>query len=254
MRPAQADHDRVAVLGSLYSVVGFGEMVERILRDAQARRSGYVCVGNVHTTMTGFADEEYRRITNMSAYSVPDGQPVRWAMRLLGAKEQERVRGPSLMKAVCDRGRGPGLRHYLYGASPAALEALVVALESAYPGIQIAGAESPPFRPLSDEETRAAVERINASGAHVLWVGLGAPKQEFWMWNQRDKVKPLMLGIGAAFDLLAGKIPEAPRWMQAIGMEWLFRLVREPRRLWRRYAFNNPAFVVLFTLQLLRRR
>src|SRR3989344_2980367 len=136
MRSAQTDHERVAVLGSFYSVVNFDGMVERILRDAKTGKPGYVCVANVHTTMMGFFDEEYRRITNMSAYSVPDGQPVRWAMRLLGAKAQERVRGPSLMKAVCDHGRAVGLKHFLYGASPTTLDALVNSLESAYPGIQ----------------------------------------------------------------------------------------------------------------------
>lgn len=246
--------NRVDVLGSRYSAVGFDEMVTNVLRDGETGKPGYVCVANVHTTMTGYFDDGYRQITNMSAYAVPDGQPVRWAMRILGVKNQERVRGPSLMKAVCDRGRAQGLRHYLYGASPATLESLVTSLKTAYPGIQIVGQESPPYRELSEDEMRAAAERINRSGAQVVWVGLGAPKQEIWMWRQRENVKPLMLGIGAAFDLLAGRIPEAPAWLQAIGMEWLYRLMREPRRLWRRYVFNNPAFLVLFTFQLLRRR
>lgn len=252
MPNALTDHARIPVLGSRYSAVNFDDVAGRVLELAKSGSSGYVCVANVHTTMTGYFDPDYRRITNESTFSVPDGQPIRWAMRLLGARDQERVRGPSLMKALCDRGRGAGLKHYLYGASPATLETLAAALRAHYPGIMIVGMESPPFRPLTAEETKDAVARINASGAEILWVGLGAPKQEVWMWQQRESVRPLMIGIGAAFDLLAGRIPEAPVWVQSLGMEWFYRLLREPRRLWRRYVFNNPAFVVLFAWQLLR--
>lgn len=247
-------HQRIAVLGSSYSAINFQEMVERLLIHAKSGKPGYVCVSNVHTTMTGFFDPAYRRVTNESTYSVPDGQPVRLAMRLLGASGQERVRGPSLMKALCDRGRAEGLRHYLYGGSPETLECLVQVLQQRYPGISIVGAESPPYRALNHQEIIAATNKINASGAEILWVGLGAPKQELWMWDQKESVRPLMMGIGAAFDLLAGKIPEAPAWMQAIGMEWFFRLYREPRRLWRRYIFNNPVFLALFAWQFLSER
>lgn len=250
---ADSEHRRISILGSRYSVLSFQEVVDRILARASAGINGYVCIGNVHTTMTGYYDPAYRKICNQSFISTPDGQPIRWAMQALGVRRQERVRGPSLMKALCDQGRAMGLRHFLYGASPETLAALQTALVEKYPGIQIVGAISPPFRPLTEAELAQDLHAINESGAQILWVGLGAPKQERWMWEQRVRVKPVMMGIGAAFDLLAGRISEAPRWIQALGMEWFYRFLLEPRRLWRRYLWNNPAFVLLFIWQYLRK-
>lgn len=247
-------HLRISVLGSRYSALPFRESVESILERAKSGGGGYVCIANVHTTMTGYYDPAYQKITNSSFLSTPDGQPIRWAMQCLGAKGQERVRGPSVMKAVCDQGRARGLKHFLYGASPKTLSTLEAALKRDYPGIEIVGAISPPFRPLSASELAADVAAINASGAEIVWIGLGAPKQERWMWDQRETVRPLMMGIGAAFDLLSGVISEAPQWIQSLGLEWLYRLVLEPRRLWRRYLWNNPAFLVLFLRQLFLKR
>jgi N-acetylglucosaminyldiphosphoundecaprenol N-acetyl-beta-D-mannosaminyltransferase len=203
--------------------------------------------------MMGYFDKSYRDITNASTFSVPDGQPIRWAMGLLGRYQQERVRGPSLMRAICDKGREVQLRHYLYGASPETLFALEKKLKELYPGIIIAGVESPPYRVATESETRATIARIHETNAHVVWVGLGAPKQERWMWARRNEIQPMMFGIGAAFDLLAERIPEAPAWMQAIGCEWLYRFMREPKRLWRRYVIYNPLFVALIAWELLLR-
>ncbi len=248
---------KISVLGSHYTLQTQTQIYESILAAALARKNGYVCVANVHTTMMGVFDSAYRRITNAATFAVPDGMPLVWAMRSLGAKDQDRVRGPTLMRDLCARGREAGLKHYLYGGSPAALQSLRQKLESLYPGLQIVGAESPPYRPLDEislPDWQRAAEKINASGAQLVWVGLGAPKQEKWMWEQRDRVQGMMVGVGAAFDLLAESIPEAPLGMQRLGLEWLYRLYREPRRLWRRYLFNNPAFLLLWGGQWLRER
>lgn len=217
---------------------------------AQSHQSGYVCVSNVHTTMTGFFDSSYREITNQSLISIPDGLPLVWGMRSLGAENQDRVRGPSLMRDLLDRGRTWGAKHYLYGGSPQALQALQGTIAQQYPGVQIVGAESPPFRPLEEiTDWDQIAARINATGAHFVWIGLGAPKQERWMFRQKNSIKGVMLGVGAAFDILPGRVPDAPQWMQNSGLEWLYRLVKEPARLWRRYLFNNPAFLVLWAGQ-----
>lgn len=228
-----------------------------LIADALARRPGYVCVSNVHTTMMGAFDSAYQRITNDATYAVPDGVPLVWAMRSLGVNNQDRVRGPSLMRDIVDLGRKHGLKHFLYGGSPAAVQSLKETLQHIYPGCEIVGAVSPPFQPLeaiSKEEWEEGATQINASGAHFVWVGLGAPKQERWMWEQRNRVQGIMLGVGAAFDLIPGRIPEAPMILQKFGMEWLYRFYREPRRLWRRYIFNNPAFLVLWGVQVLKAR
>lgn len=243
---------RVDVLGSGYTSLGRARVTDFLLRSAKEKKGGYVCVSNVHTTMTGVFDSSYRKITNDSLCSVPDGVPLVWAMRLLGAPEQDRVRGPSLMRDICAEGRAIGLKHYLLGGSPKALAALEQKLQAEYPGINIVGRESPPFRESTPEEERERVEAINASGANILWVGLGAPKQERWMSAHRHMVRPLMLGVGAAFDLIPGLVPEAPGWMQSAGLEWLYRFFREPGRLWKRYIFNNPLFLLLLTLQVIR--
>ena len=200
---------RIAIIGSNYTLMSRSEMVGTLLSDAHQGKSGYVCVSNVHTTMMGFFDRNYQAITNQSQYSVPDGVPLVWAMNAMGAS-QDRIRGPSLMRDLCDQGRASGLKHFLYGSSPKTLGHLKQYLENQYPGIQIVGAVSPPFRALTEAEMKSAAEEINASGANILWVGLGAPKQERWMFAQRNQVKPIMLGVGAAFDLLPGIVPEAP--------------------------------------------
>lgn len=242
---------RIQIVGSAYSMARFDEVIGAVLRRAKAGVPGYVCVSNVHTTMMGWFDPSYRAITNASFLSVPDGMPLVWGMNLLGPKGhgQDRVRGPTLMREICNRGRVVGLKHYLYGSRPDTLAALEATLRDQYPGIEIVGKESPPFRSLSAEEAAQALARINDSGAEVVWVGLGAPKQERWMAEARGKLRPVMLGVGAAFDLLPGVIPEAPAWLQSLGLEWIYRFAKEPRRLWRRYLFNNPAYLVLLCAQ-----
>ena len=247
------EHSRYTVIGSNYSAVQYEEIKSSIVELSQSRLPAYVCVANVHTTMMGFFDHEYQKITNESTFSVPDGMPLRWAMWLLGAKNQDRVRGPSLMRDICISHKNSELKHYMYGSTDENLKLLKEKLLEENPTIEIVGMESPPFRELTKIEEEAALERIRDSGANILWVGLGAPKQERWMWRHRGKLAMPLLGVGAAFDLLSGRINEAPAIMQWAGLEWLYRLLKEPRRLWRRYLFNNPAFVMLFVLQLVRK-
>ena len=249
--------ERVNILGSFYSCLSKEKIQEEVLKRAQTKIPGYVCVANVHTTMMGFWNPQYQQITNESCLAVPDGMPLVWAMKSFGVHDQNRVRGPTLMRDLFDLGREKKIRHYLFGGTEETIRLLVEILNREYPGAVIVGAESPPFRPLEDineAEWEASAKRINDSGAQILWVGLGAPKQEQWMFLQRKRIQPVMLGVGAAFDLLSGKIPEAPALLQKMGMEWAYRLGKEPRRLWRRYIFNNPAFLILWFFQLLRRR
>ena len=183
--------------------------------------------------------------------TVPDGQPLVWALRALGHPEASRIYGPELMARYCERAAASGQRMYLYGGrNQGALVQLVLNLRRRYPGLNIAGGYSPPFRPQTDEERDAIIAEINGSGADVVWVGIGQPKQEKWMAEMRDALDvPILAGVGAAFDFHAGLVPQAPAWMQAGGLEWTYRLAHEPRRLWRRYARYNPRFVSGFARQ-----
>jgi N-acetylglucosaminyldiphosphoundecaprenol N-acetyl-beta-D-mannosaminyltransferase len=245
-------HPKISILGSRFSQLSRVTVHEALLKAAREGTKGYVCVANVHTTMMGVFSSDYREVTNGAAFVVPDGMPLVWAMRSMGAPDQDRVRGPSLMRDLFDLGRKQAVRHYLYGGSPDVVQALREALLAQYPGALIVGAESPPFRPLDEisaAEWDAIAERINSTGAQMVWVGLGAPKQELWMARQSRSIKGIMLGVGAAFDLIPGRIPEAPAALQALGLEWAYRLAREPGRLWKRYIFNNPAFLVLWAAQ-----
>ena len=185
------------------------------------------------------------------ALVVPDGVPLVWALRALGHAEATRVYGPDLMARYCERSARTGTSIYLYGGrSDEALAQLTAALLERFPGLRIAGGWSPPFRELGDDERDEVAERINATGADVVWVGIGQPKQEKWMAEMRDRLQaPILAGVGAAFDFHAGLVAQAPDWMQRIGLEWVFRLAKEPRRLWRRYLRYNPRFVAAFARQ-----
>ncbi|WP_448573365.1 WecB/TagA/CpsF family glycosyltransferase [Trichothermofontia sp.] len=219
---------------------------------AEAGKSCYVIAANVHVVMTAYWQRTFQQIVNQAALVTPDGMPLVWALRLLGIPEASRVYGPDLMLAWCDRAAQSGLPLYLYGGTSTMLEKLVDRLKAAFPGITIAGSYAPPFRPLTPEEEAADVARIRESGAKVLLVGLGCPKQEQWMARHQGLLPLVMIGVGAAFSFHSGEVSQAPRWMMKAGLEWLYRLLVEPRRLWRRYLINNPAFVVLMGWQLLR--
>jgi N-acetylglucosaminyldiphosphoundecaprenol N-acetyl-beta-D-mannosaminyltransferase len=212
---------------------------------------GYVCVANVHTVMAFQEDPELRRAVLNASLVVPDGQPLVWAMNALGSDLHSRVYGPELMARYCERAALTGARMFLYGGrNQGALVQLALNLRRRYPGVKIVGGYSPPFRKLTDEEEDAVAAEINRSQADVVWVGIGVPKQEKWMHAMRDRLDaPVLVGVGAAFDFLAGLVPQAPDWMQSAGLEWAYRLGHEPRRLWRRYLRYNPRFVGQFALQ-----
>jgi N-acetylglucosaminyldiphosphoundecaprenol N-acetyl-beta-D-mannosaminyltransferase len=218
----------------------------------QAREQGYVCVCNVHTVMASAEDPQLRSALLDSSLNVPDGQPLVWALNLLGHSLDDRVYGPELMARSCARAMDSGQRMYLYGGrNQGALVQLALNLRQRYPGVRIVGGYSPPHRPLSPEERAAVTKEINDSRADVVWVGIGVPKQEKWMAEMREDLKaPVLIGVGAAFDFHAGLVPQAPPWLQESGLEWAYRLAHEPRRLWRRYTRYNPRFVAAFTRQL----
>ncbi len=203
-----------------------------------------VCIVNVHTLVSASRDSRLAAVMDNAALNTIDGQPLRWYANLvLKAGLDDRVCGPELMLRAIERGLADGWKHYLLGGTDEVLAALVGRLKDRFPGIEIAGAESPPFRALSESERSKMLQRINASGADILWVGLGAPKQEFWISEHLHAMRvPVAVGVGAAFDFHAGNIARAPAWMQRHGLEWLFRVLND-RRLWRRYLSTNPAFL-----------
>jgi N-acetylglucosaminyldiphosphoundecaprenol N-acetyl-beta-D-mannosaminyltransferase len=230
--------------------------MEMALRTIEAwilrRESHYVCVTGVHGVMESQRDEVLRRIHNAAGLVTPDGMPLVWLSRLMGFRPVERVYGPDLMLELCERSAKHGYRQFFYGGAPGIAEKLALRLQSRFPSLKVSGFYSPPFRPLTPEEDKAEVELINATKPHILWVGLSTPKQERWMAEHMAWLHtPVLIGVGAAFDFHAGIKRQAPRWMQRTGLEWLFRLLMEPRRLWRRYLINNPLFLWLVLLQLL---
>lgn len=240
------------IVGVYVNNTSYEDACDRIQSWAQAKTSCYIVAANVHVVMTGYWQPTYREVLNRAALVTPDGMPLVWGLRLLGVKEQQRVYGPDLMLAWCDRAAQLKMPIYLYGGTESMLQKLQHNLTQQFPGLAIAGSYAPPFRPLTIEEELADVQRMNNSGATVVFVGLGCPKQEEWMARQQGKVTAVMIGVGAAFSFHSGEVAQAPRWMMKIGLEWLYRFTQEPRRLWQRYCINNPAFVILFGWQLLR--
>lgn len=230
--------------------VDYEAAVKRIVDAGAAGRSLAVAAVAVHSVVTAALDREHRYRLNALDLVVPDGQPIRWALRLShGIRLSDRVYGPTLMLHVCAAAAERQLPVYLYGSATEVLEPLAVRLGKRFPGLVIAGSHSGYYRPLSEDEETAVLDEIRASGARILFVGLGCPRQEIWLFENRDRLSMPMLAVGAAFDLHAGLRPQAPPWMQDHGLEWLFRLCQEPRRLWRRYLLYNPLFVVLLALQ-----
>ncbi|KPQ35958.1 MAG: N-acetylglucosaminyldiphosphoundecaprenol N-acetyl-beta-D-mannosaminyltransferase [Phormidesmis priestleyi Ana] len=238
------------ILKTWISETSYASTCDRIQSLLQTRQSSYIIAANVHVVMTAYWQPKYRDILNQAALVTPDGMPLVWGMRWLGAKEQTRVYGPDLMLAWCDRAIQTHTSIYLYGSSPQTLQRLSTKLQQQYPNLQIAGTHAPPFRTLTPAEEALDRERIRRSGANVVFVGLGCPKQEEWMYRQLGKLDVVMIGVGAAFKFHSGEVSQAPRWMMRYGLEWLFRLAQEPQRLWSRYLLTNSAFVILFLGQL----
>jgi N-acetylglucosaminyldiphosphoundecaprenol N-acetyl-beta-D-mannosaminyltransferase len=244
------------ILGIRLGLIDYEQTLAWIDAMAAEREQGYVCVCNVHTVMASHEDAELRAALVSSSLNVPDGQPLVWALNALGHSLTDRVYGPELMARACARAASNGLRFYLYGGrNQGALVQLALNLRRRYPGIKIVGGYSPPHRPLTGEEQAAVVSEINQADADVVWVGIGVPKQEKWMAALRPLLDaPVLIGVGAAFDFHAGLVPQAPPWLQRVGLEWAYRLAHEPRRLWRRYLRYNPRFVAAFARQLAEHR
>lgn len=231
------------ILGTNINVTNMDDTIAYLTENLEQLKGDYICVSNVHTTVMAYRDKAYRRVQNSAAMALPDGQPLSIVSRRRGFFEARRVPGPDLMPAILDLSQETGYRHYFYGSTDATLTALRAAMLRRYPKLQIAGMYSPPFRELTKEEDEEIVRRINDSGADFVWVALGAPKQEWWMYEHRHRVKAVMLGVGAAFDFTAGTVKRAPMWMQRLCLEWVFRILRDPKRMLPRYLNTNFAFL-----------
>jgi len=250
MRTLPARH----ILGVRVDGTSYGDACDRIWAWAESGTPAYVVAANVHVIMTAYWNRGFGQVLSRAALVTPDGMPLVLGLRWLGLSGQGRVYGPDLMLAWCRRAAQGGLPIYLYGGSEATLARLQANLKAWFPDLKVAGSHAPPFRPLTAAEEAADRQRIRASGAKVVFVGLGCPKQEDWMAHHSPHLPLVMIGVGAAFSFHSGSVAQAPRWMMRLSLEWLYRLGREPRRLWRRYLIHNPAFLVLFGLQLLRHR
>ncbi len=239
------------VVGMEIARVDYTEALDRIDAMVATKTKGYICVAPVHLVMLAEERPDLRSAIDKASFTVPDGMPLVWAMRCLGHGHQSRVYGPELMARACERAARSGTRMYLYGGrNEGALVQLTLNLRRRYPGLRIVGGWSPPFRPLTAEEESTVIADINRSEADIVWVGTGQPKQELWMAQMRPHLQaPVMVGVGAAFDFHAGIVAQAPHWMQVCGLEWTYRVYREPRRLWRRYLRYNPRFVAGFARQ-----
>ena len=244
-------HSRVNILGVGVSAISMEEAVTATDSFLQGQDQAYVCVTGVHGIMEAQQDAQFRKILNGSFLTTPDGMPTVWLGHAHGFKTMTRVYGPDYMLHVCKMSVARGYRHFLYGGKAGVAEELRADLLRRFPGLRIVGTYTPPFRPLDAEEEEDLRSQVQESCADILWCGLSTPKQERFMatYNSRLPVK-LMVGVGAAFDLLSGNLSEAPMWMKKAGLQWLYRLLKEPRRLWRRYLTNNPRFVWLTMLQL----
>jgi N-acetylglucosaminyldiphosphoundecaprenol N-acetyl-beta-D-mannosaminyltransferase len=218
------------------------------------RNRQYVNVCTTHTVLECYDTPALRQVVNHSGMATPDGMPLVWLGRLNGWPV-ERVYGPDLMLAICDYGQAHGYRHYFYGGAAQVPEQLAEKLQRRFPDMQVAGCFSPPFRELTSVEEQAIADQINASAADIVWVGLGTPKQDYWVARMRVQLDaPVLIAVGAAFDFHSGRVRQAPRWMQRSGLEWLFRLIQDPQRLWKRYVIGNPRFVALILWQWIRHR
>lgn len=244
-RTASRGIKRANILGVGVSAVNMGMTVAAIEGWLERREPNFVIAVPAHCIVECLRDERLRAVYNRAGLVTPDGMPIAWICKLMGHRHVDRVYGPDLMLELCKRSASRGYRHFLYGGwPPQVVEKLAVRLRERFPGIQIVGSYAPPFRPLTPEEDAAVVEKINVANPDIVWVGLGAAKEEFFVESHVGKVTaPVLIGVGAAFDFHAGVKPQAPRWMMRAGLEWFFRMLSEPRRLVPRYLKDNPVFI-----------
>ena len=241
---------RANVLGIGISALNLDSAVGVVVKVLQEKRKGYVCVSGVHGVSEAQSDPSFRAILNEAFLNTPDGMPMVWAGRLQGFRDMGRVYGPDLMLRLCEISPARGFSHFFYGGAPGVAEELANRLTQRFPGLRIGGTYTPPFRPLTSDEEVELEHLVAKARPDMFWVGLSTPKQERFMaahWQKLDAT--LFFGVGAAFDFHAGRVRQAPRWMQRGGLEWLFRLACEPRRLWKRYLRNNPLFICRYLAQ-----
>lgn len=239
----KADLKYCTILKTNINVTDMESTISYITSNLDALKGDYICVANVHTTVMAFRDEKYRQIQNSAVMALPDGQPLSIVSRKRGYRNAQRVAGPDLMPEILNLSQETGYKHYFYGSTKNTLRQLKKELLTKYPNLQIAGMYAPPFRDLTEDEDREVVRRINESGADFVWVALGAPKQEKWMYEHKNKVDGLMIGVGAAFDFIAGTVKRAPTWMQKLCLEWVFRIMQDPGRMIPRYLNTNFSFL-----------
>lgn len=232
-----------SILGVKIAAVNMNWLIDFTIKNIKVLSGDYVCVANVHTTVTAWEDEQYRDIQNNGIMAIPDGGPLSSIGRKRGFNDMQRTTGPSYMEAIFKLSSQYKFKHYFYGSTEETLEKLYCCLQKFYPEIQITGMLSPPFRELNADEESDIIARINETDSDFVWVGLGAPKQEKWMAKHQGQIKGLMIGVGAGFDYFAGNISRAPAWMQKHNLEWLYRLIQEPTRLFGRYLRTNTKFI-----------
>ena len=237
------------ILGVEIAAINMDWLLQFTDKNIQRLSGDYMCISNVHTTVTAYEDLEYLAIQNGGIMAVPDGGPLSSIGKKRGYRKMERTTGPSYMEEIFKISAKKGYRHYFYGSTNDTLKTLHQKLEEKYPGIQIVGMYSPPFRPLNEEENQDIIKRINEAKPDFVWVGLGAPKQEKWMADQQGKVEGFMVGVGAGFDYFAENISRAPQWMQKTNLEWFYRLLQDPKRLFSRYLRTNTRFIWYMTIK-----
>ena len=233
------------ILGVNVSCLNMKTLLEYIKGNLDKIKGKYICVTNVHTLVTSYDDEKYRNVQNGAILVLPDGGPVAKECRKRGYTETERTTGPDFLNEVLKVSGRHHYKHFFYGSTEETLTKLKKSIDDKYNNVDIVGMYSPPFRKLTKEEDESIIKMINESKADFLWVGLGAPKQEIFMAEHKDKINSLMVGVGAAFDYVAGNIKRAPKWMQKMNLEWLYRLMQDPIRLFNRYLYTNTKFIVL---------
>jgi N-acetylglucosaminyldiphosphoundecaprenol N-acetyl-beta-D-mannosaminyltransferase len=251
MPDIDSESEYANVLGVKVSAINMDGAIDMADRWIAAGNPGYACVTAVHVVMEAQKDRRYLQIINRAAFNLPDGMPLSWVGWLQGHREMDRVSGPSFMLAMCELSAERGYRNFFYGGDPGVAESLRDSLQKRFPGLQVVGTYTPPFRSLNPEEESAFLAQVREARPHIIWVGLGAPKQERFMAQFVDQLHvPLMIGVGAAFDYHTGRLRDCSNWIKRAGLQWLHRLVQDPKRLWKRYLRANPAFLLQIALQL----
>ena len=231
------------ILGVNIAAINMAWLMQFIRKNINKLSGKYICVSNVHTTVMAYEDENYRNVQNSAILAIPDGGPLSSVGRKRGFHEMQRTTGPDFMEEVFKNSEKNGYKHFFYGSTEETLKKMKEIIKEKYPELEIVGMYSPPFRTLTEEEDSEIIKKINDANPDFVWVGLGAPKQEIWMFNHLNKIEGLMVGVGAAFDFMTGKIKRSPKWIQKLNLEWLYRLLQEPRRLFKRYWHTNTRFI-----------